>query len=70
MLWTWGNWLCVSRIPEVWRTREVLDAFVTELRTMQKKLDAGARSFASTSVSADFTAVRTYMQWTICGGHA
>lgn len=54
---TCGKWLCVSRIPERLRTREGLDAFVTELRTMQKKLDAWGQKLCFHPVSADFTAV-------------
>ena len=55
--WTGGKWLCVSRIPDRLKSREGLDAFVAELRAMQKKLDGLGQRLCFHPVSADFTAV-------------
>ena len=52
-----GKWLCVSRIPERLKSREGLDAYVAELREMQKKLDAFGQKLCFHPVTADFTAV-------------
>lgn len=52
-----GKWLCVSRIPERLKSREGLDAFIAELRDMQKKLDALGQVLCFHPVSADFAAV-------------
>lgn len=54
---TGGTWLCVSRIPERLKSREGLDAFVTELRQMQRRLDDHGQTLCFHPVSADFTAV-------------
>lgn len=54
---TGGTWLCVSRIPDRLKSREGLDAFVAELRSMQKKLDDLGQKLCFHPVSADFTAV-------------
>ena len=52
-----GKWLCVSRIPDRLKSREGLDAYVAELREMQKKLDAHGQKLCFHPVTADFTAV-------------
>ena len=52
-----GKWLCVSRIPDRLKSREGLDAYVAELRDMQKKLDAYGQKLCFHPVTADFTAV-------------
>ncbi len=54
---TGGPWLCVSRIPERLKTREGLDVFSEELRTLQGKLDPLGQRLCLHPVSADFTAV-------------
>lgn len=54
---TGGKWLCVSRIPERLKSRKGLDAFIAELRAVQKQLDAFGQELCFHPVSADFTAV-------------
>ena len=54
---TGGRWLCVSRIPERFRSREGLEGFLTELRAMQARLDPWNQKLCFHPVSADFTAV-------------
>ncbi len=54
---TGGTWLCVSRIPDQLKSREGLDAYVTELRQMQEKLDTYGQKLCFHPVTADFTAV-------------
>lgn len=54
---TGGKWLCVSRIPQRLKSREGLDAYVAELRDMQKRLDAHGQKLCFHPVSADFQAV-------------
>lgn len=56
---TGGTWLCVSRIPDRLKSPEGLDAYVTELRQMQKKLDARGQKLCFHPVTPDFTAVET-----------
>lgn len=54
---TGGKWLCVSRIPEEHKSREGLDAYISELRAMQKRLDAYGQKLCFHPVSTDFAAV-------------
>ena len=54
---TGGTWLCVSRIPERLKSPEGLDAFIAELRAMQKQLDSLGQKVCFHPVTADFTAV-------------
>lgn len=54
---TGGKWLCVSRIPEEYKSREGLDGFITELRRQQKRLDGAGQRLCFHPVSADFAAV-------------
>lgn len=54
---TGGKWLCVSRIPEEYKSRHGLDVFIAELRAQQKKLDGLGQKLCFHPVSADFTAV-------------
>lgn len=54
---TGGKWLCVSRIPKRLKSPEGLDAFVSELRAMQEKLDPFGQTLCFHPVSADFAAV-------------
>jgi len=54
---TQGKWLCVSRIPERLKTPSGLDAYIAELRDMQKKLDPLGQRLCFHPVSGDFTAV-------------
>ncbi len=54
---TGGKWLCVSRIPERLKSPEGLDAFVSELRQMQKTLDSFGQKLCFHPVSADFQGV-------------
>lgn len=52
-----GRWLCVSRIPERLKSQEGLDAYIEELRQMQKQLDPLGQKLCFHPVSADYTAV-------------
>jgi len=54
---TGGKWLCISRIPEEYKSREGLDLFIAELRRQQKRLDEMEQILCFHPVSADFTAV-------------
>lgn len=54
---TGGTWLCVSRIPDRLKSPHGLDAYIEELREMQKKLDSLGQKLCFHPVSADFTAV-------------
>lgn len=54
---TGGKWLCVSRIPDRLKSVEGLDAYIEELRTMQKRLDPLGQKLCFHPVSADFNAV-------------
>lgn len=54
---TKGSWLTVSRIPERCKTREGLDVFAEELRTLQEKLAPLGQKVCLHPVSADFAAV-------------
>ena len=54
---TGGTWLCVSRIPDRLKSREGLDIYVAELRSLQKKLDAYGQKVCFHPVTPDFTAV-------------
>lgn len=52
-----GKWLCVSRIPDRLKSREGLDAYIAELREMQRRLNAYGQKLCFHPVTADFTAV-------------
>ena len=54
---TKGKWLCVSRIPEEYKSPEGLPLFIAELRQLQKKLDPLGQKICFHPVSTDFTAV-------------
>ncbi|MDD7739773.1 MAG: TIM barrel protein [Fusicatenibacter sp.] len=54
---TGGEWICVSRIPEHLKSREGLDAFLTELTKMQSELTGRGQKLCFHPVSADFLAV-------------
>lgn len=54
---TGGPWLTVSRIPERCRSREGLEVFARELRTLQEKLAPLGQKLCLHPVSADFAAV-------------
>lgn len=54
---TGGTWLCVSRIPERLKSPAGLDAYIAELRAMQKKLDPRNQKLCFHPVSGDFAAV-------------
>lgn len=54
---TGGKWLCVSRIPERLKSREGLDEFIAELRSLQAVLAPLGQVMCLHPVSADFTAV-------------
>ena len=54
---TGGLWLCVSRIPDRLKSPEGLDAFIRELRAMQKALDSLGQKLCFHPVTADFTAL-------------
>ena len=54
---TGGKWLCVSRIPDRLKSPEGLNAYIEELRSMQKTLDGLGQKLCFHPVSADFTAV-------------
>ena len=52
-----GTWLCVSRIPDRLKTPEGLDAYIAELRSLQKQLDLLGQKVCFHPVTADFTAI-------------
>lgn len=54
---TSGKWLCVSRIPDRLKTAAGLDAFIEELRNLQKQLDPLQQTLCFHPVSADYNAV-------------
>lgn len=54
---TGGKWLCVSRIPERLKSREGLDRYVQELRSLQEQLTPLGQVLCLHPVTADFTAV-------------
>lgn len=54
---TGGKWLCVSRIPPRLKSREGLDVFISELRSMAEKLNGWHQKLCFHPVSADFAAV-------------
>lgn len=54
---TGGKWVCVSRMPDRLKSREGLDLYMEELRTMQKILDPLGQVLCFHPVTADFTAV-------------
>jgi len=54
---TCGKWLCVSRVPERFKSREGIVNFAAELRTMQKKLDPLGQRLCFHPVTADFAAI-------------
>lgn len=54
---TGGKWLCVSRIPDRFKSPDGLDGFIRELRAMQSRLDPLGQKLCLHPVSADFTAV-------------
>lgn len=54
---TGGKWLCVSRIPDRLKSPSGLDAFVEELRAMQKRLEPLGQQLCFHPVSADFQAI-------------
>ena len=54
---TGGKWLCLSRIPEEYKSLQGLPLFVEELRQLQKKLEPLGQRICFHPVSADFTAV-------------
>lgn len=54
---TGGRWLTVSRIPEVCKSREGLDRFVSRLRAMQARLEPLGQVLCFHPVTADFQAV-------------
>lgn len=54
---TGGTWLCVSRIPERLKSKDGLDAYIAELRTLQGQLDAFGQKVCFHPVSTDFNAV-------------
>ncbi len=52
-----GTWLCVSRIPERLKSPEGLDAYIEELRAMQRRLTPLGQKLCFHPVSGDYTAV-------------
>ena len=54
---TGGTWICVSRIPERLKSREGLDAYIAELRTMQARLKPLGQKLCFHPVTGDYTAV-------------
>lgn len=54
---TGGLWMCVSRIPERLKSREGLDIFIRELRSMQARLEPLGQRLCFHPVSGDYTAV-------------
>ena len=54
---TGGKWLCVSRIPERLKTRKGLDAYIAELRSLQKQLEPLGQKVCFHPVTPDYAAV-------------
>ena len=54
---TGGKWLCISRIPERLKTREGLDAYIAELRSLQARLEPLGQTVCFHPVTPDYTAV-------------
>lgn len=54
---TGGTWLCVSRIPERYKSPSGLDAFLAELRALQERLDPMGQVLCFHPVGADYGAV-------------
>lgn len=54
---TGGTWLCVSRIPQRCKTPSGLDAFLTELRCLQGKLEPLGQTLCFHPVIGDYQAV-------------
>lgn len=54
---TGGKWLCVSRIPERFKSQEGIVKFAAELRAMQRKLNLLGQRLCFHPVSADFAAI-------------
>ncbi len=54
---TGGKWLCVSRIPERFKTRRGLECFALELEGMEKTLRGLGQGLCFHPVSADFRAL-------------
>lgn len=54
---TGGKWLCVSRIPERLKSREGLDAYIAELRSLQSRLDPLGQTVCFHPVTPDYVAV-------------
>ncbi len=54
---TGGSWLCVSRIPERFKSLEGLDMFVRELRALGKRLEKVGQKLCFHPVSADYSAI-------------
>lgn len=54
---TGGKWLCVSRIPERFKSRVGIRKFAEELRSMQEKLDPLGQRLCFHPVTADYTAI-------------
>ena len=56
---TGGTWLCVSRIPERFKSKEGLDAFACELAALESRLTARGQRLCFHPVSADFEPVES-----------
>ena len=54
---TGGTWLCVSRIPERLKSPVGLEAYIAELRAMQKRLEPWKQELCFHPVSGDFAAI-------------
>ena len=51
---TGGAWVCVSRIPEQWKTRNGLHTYANELRRLNNTLEALGQKLCFHPVSSDF----------------
>lgn len=54
---TGGQWLCVSRIPERLKSLEGLDVFISELRSLARRLSPMGQKLCFHPVTADFRAI-------------
>lgn len=54
---TGGTWVCVSRIPEQWKSREGIREYVRALREMTRELENWGQKLCFHPVSADFAPV-------------
>ena len=55
-----GTWICVSRIPPEYRSREGLDGYIQELRAMNRELENLGQKLCFHPVSGDFLPIEGF----------